>query len=77
MEKIKINLSSTPPLAGHSCRWERHPNLHHLEICSRDECGRVRAVPFNWNAQDEMEAAFMGRQEEMLQQQRAAQMRGL
>lgn len=71
MKRIKITQ------AGHACRWKRHPDLHHLQICSRRNCKKIRAVPFNWNAQDEMEAAFMGRQDEMFQQRRAAQVRGL
>jgi len=71
MKRTKITLPAVKAHSQHKCLWKPHPELHHLELCSRKKCGEVRAVPFNWTALDELEAEFMGRQEELYQQRKA------
>jgi len=48
----------------HQCRWEPHPDLHHLLVCTRGRCGKVKSS-FVWTKYDDLEAEFMARQDEL------------
>src|SRR5262245_24067435 len=48
----------------HKCQWIQDPTRHHLQICSRKKCGKVRAVPFVWTKDDDLEAEYMDLVEE-------------
>lgn len=70
MRRTKITPSSVITHAGQECQWKAHPDIHTFQICAL--CGRVRNVPFVWTKYDDLEAAFMDRQEELHQQREAA-----
>jgi hypothetical protein len=62
--KTKITTSSVIAHPGQECQWKPHQDIHTFQICAL--CGRVRNVPFAWTKYDELEAEFMGHQEESL-----------
>jgi Helix-turn-helix domain len=57
----------------HKCHWMQDPTRHHLQICSRKKCGKVRMVPHVWTKYDDREAEYMARVEELYHQSGAAQ----